>query len=77
MVTMITSFMFATSQTPNLLAAGFFKNVGGIDLDWILWAKAMVVPGLVLLAVMPFVVYKMINPTIVISFLFIMTAGVA
>lgn len=62
MVTKVTSFMFLTAMAPNVLASDYMHKILGVQIDWVLWAKAMVVPGLALLAVMPFVVYKMITP---------------
>lgn len=63
MVTKVTSFMFLTAMAPNALAGDFMAKMLGVKLDWALWAVAMIVPGLVMLAVVPYVVYLLNKPT--------------
>ena len=46
MVTKVTSLMFATAMAPNLLAADYMNKILGVDINWGLWALALVVPGL-------------------------------
>lgn len=62
MVTKITSFMFLTSMAPNALAGDFMHKILGVSIDWMLWFKALFVPGLFLLAIVPYIIYKMITP---------------
>lgn len=62
MVTKVTSFMFLTAMAPNVLAADYMTKLLGVNIDWLTWAKAMVIPGLILLAVMPYIVYKFVTP---------------
>lgn len=62
MVTKVTSFMFLTAMAPNVLASDYMIKLLNVNIDWLLWAKAMVIPGLVLLAIMPYLVYKMVTP---------------
>lgn len=64
MVTKATSFMFLTAMAPNVLAADFMRKIININLDWVLWAKALALPGLVMLLIMPYVVYKLETPEI-------------
>lgn len=64
MVTKVTSFMFATAMAPNLLAADFMNKILGVDLNWGVWALAMVIPGLVMLLAVPFVTYIFERPTL-------------
>jgi len=63
MVTKVTSFMFATAMAPNLLAADFMNKILGTDLNWGTWALAMIVPGLAMLLVIPFLTYILERPT--------------
>ncbi|EIW19008.1 MULTISPECIES: DASS family sodium-coupled anion symporter [Pelosinus] len=58
----VTSFMFATAMAPNLLMIEFSKKILGVQLDWGLWAVAMLVPGLVLLVLVPLIGYYMDKP---------------
>lgn len=64
MVTKVTSLMFATAMAPNLLAADFMQKILGVDLNWGFWAMAMIVPGLVMLLVVPAVIYAVERPTL-------------
>lgn len=64
MVTKVTSFMFLTAMAPNVLAGDFMKKIIGVSLDWVLWAKALVLPGLLMLLIVPLVVYKLVTPEI-------------
>lgn len=63
-VDLVTSFMFMTAQAPNVLIAVYGKQILGIDVSWGTWAVAMVVPGLLLLAVTPLLSYFLIRPEI-------------
>ncbi len=54
--------MFITAMAPNLLAADFAAKILGIHLDWGVWALAMVVPGLLLLLIVPAVGYYLDKP---------------
>lgn len=58
----VSSFMFITAMAPNLLAADFAAKILGIHLDWGVWALAMVVPGLLLLLIVPAVGYYLDKP---------------
>ena len=62
MVTKATSFMFLTAMAPNGLAADYMKKILGVNIDWMLWAKALALPGFVLLMIVPLVVYWMYPP---------------
>lgn len=64
MVTKVTSFMFATAMAPNLLAADFMNKILGVTLDWGTWAMAMIVPGLIMLIIVPAIGYYMDKPTL-------------
>lgn len=62
----ITSAMFITATAPNPLVVKLIADVTGaqIQLSWGTWALAMLLPGLVALAVMPLVIYKLYPPEI-------------
>ena len=53
--------MFLTGQASNVLIAKFAQQVTGIELTYARWAAWAIVPGLLSLAVVPFVLYR-INP---------------
>lgn len=59
----ITSSMFLTAMAANplvvKLAAGF-----GIEISWLLWAWAALIPGLIALILMPLLLYMLYPPTI-------------
>ncbi len=62
--TKVTSFLFATAMAPNLLAADYMNKILGVDINWGLWALALVVPGLVMLLITPALVYYLDKPSI-------------
>ena len=62
MVTKVTSFMFVTAMAPNALAGDYMKKIMDVSLDWMFWAKALVVPGFLLLLIIPLIVYLMDPP---------------
>ena len=62
MVTKITSLLFLTAMAPNALAADYFKKILGLSIDWVTWAVALFVPGLILLLITPFVSYVLNKP---------------
>ena len=61
--TVITSAMFLTAMAGNPLAAKLAGNAG-VELTWGGWALAAIVPGLVSLAVVPWILYKIYPPEI-------------
>ena len=62
----ITSAMFITATAPNPLIVKLIADTTGaqIQLTWGTWALAMLLPGLVALAVMPLIVYMLYPPEI-------------
>lgn len=56
--------MFLTGQASNPLIAGFAKQMAGIDLTYTRWALGAVVPGLLALAVTPWLLYRVFPPDI-------------
>lgn len=62
----ITSAMFITATAPNPLVVDLIAKATGADisLSWGTWALAMLLPGLVALALMPLVLYWLYPPEI-------------
>jgi DASS family divalent anion:Na+ symporter len=56
--------MFLTGQASNVIIAKFAKEATGIELTYARWAIGAIVPGLVSLAVVPSVIYKLFPPEI-------------
>ena len=61
--TVITSAMFLTAMAANPIAARLAADAGA-PISWVSWALAASVPGLVSLAVMPWVLYSLYPPAI-------------
>ncbi len=59
----ITSAMFLTAMAGNPLTAGFAEELG-VDISWMSWCTAAIVPGLINLAVLPLILYKLYPPSI-------------
>jgi len=57
----ITSAMFLTSLAGNPLIASFANELGA-DIDWMTWACAAIVPGVVNLFFMPLLIFKLYKP---------------
>ena len=52
----ITSAMFLTASAANPLMTSISKNLG-YELTWLVWAKAALLPGLLSLAILPFLLF--------------------
>jgi DASS family divalent anion:Na+ symporter len=63
-VSLSTAVIFLTAMAPNALVANFAKDILGVTLDWVTWAKAAIVPGMVVLMLIPLIVYKLYKPEI-------------
>ncbi len=61
---LVTAAMFMTAMAANPLAAEFASEVAGVELTWGIWALAGLLPGLISLAVIPLVLYKLYPPEI-------------
>jgi DASS family divalent anion:Na+ symporter len=57
-----TGYTFLTAMAPNALVLSFGESILKIHVDWLLWAKAALVPGLACLLAIPWVVYKLYPP---------------
>lgn len=63
-VSMVTSTLFLTSQAGNTLVAALAAKTLNYQIDWLLWFKASVVPGMISFALMPYLLYKFYAPEI-------------
>lgn len=62
----ITSAMFITATAPNPLTVQLISSATGaeIQLSWLTWAVAMLLPGLVAILAMPYILYLLYPPEI-------------
>lgn len=58
----ITCAMFVTATAPNPLIVSGIKSVTGIDVSWLDWTAAAIVPGLISVLVIPYVLFKVYPP---------------
>lgn len=61
-MTNIVAALFLTSSAINPLGISIVKEITGLEITWPQWAMMCVIPGLVLVLVIPFVMYKMCRP---------------
>jgi DASS family divalent anion:Na+ symporter len=59
-----TSAMFLTGMIANPLIADVAHQLAHVDLTWIRWAKAAIVPGLLTLTLVPYLLYRL-NPPVI------------
>ncbi len=59
----ITSAMFLTAMAGNPLVSELAK-VQGIEITWASWAVAAIVPGILSLIAIPYVIFRIVSPTI-------------
>ncbi|HWJ57396.1 MAG TPA: DASS family sodium-coupled anion symporter, partial [Vicinamibacterales bacterium] len=59
---LVVSAMFLTACAPNPLVAEFVRQGSAARLTWTTWAMAAAVPGLVALAAIPYLVYRLVPP---------------
>ena len=58
------SAMFLTGMVANPLIAEFARTIAHVELTWIRWAVAAIVPGLVTLTLVPYLLYRLNPPEI-------------
>ena len=63
-VCMVTSTLFLTSQAGNPLLAGLAQKTFDINIEWGTWCLAALPPGLIMLALVPYIVYKVYPPEV-------------
>lgn len=62
-INIVTSTMFLTGLAGNMIAMGLAKTQG-IEVSWMQWFLAALVPGVISLIVIPFVLYKIYTPEV-------------
>jgi L-tartrate/succinate antiporter len=62
--TSITSSMFLTALSPNLLAVGLLRKEAGLDVTWTQWSMGFLPVGLLLIAILPLLTYIIYPPEI-------------
>jgi L-tartrate/succinate antiporter len=60
----ITSSMFITALAPNTLAISVMRQTAGVTVSWVDWFIGFAPVGFLLLAIVPFVIYKLYPPEI-------------
>jgi L-tartrate/succinate antiporter len=60
--TCVTTSMFSTALSSNLLALALIKNTANLEITWIQWFMAALPVGVVLLILFPILVYKIYPP---------------
>jgi divalent anion:Na+ symporter, DASS family len=58
------SAMFLTGMVANPLIAEFARKIAHVDLTWVQWALAAIVPGLLTLSIVPYLLYRLNPPQI-------------
>ncbi len=61
-ISLTTGTLFVTATAPNLLMLSFSKKILNVDVSWLEWVQAAIVPGMIILLLIPFVVYKLYPP---------------
>lgn len=64
---LVTSAMFLTSVAPAPLVAELARRNFGVEITWLGWATAAVVPGLIALALVPYLLYRLYPPEVTVS----------
>lgn len=59
---LVVSAMFLTATAPNPLVAELAREASGVRLSWTVWAAAAIVPGLIAVAVVPYLVFRLCPP---------------
>jgi len=60
---LITSAMFITATAANPMMVNFAKEFG-VDITWLSWAKATIVPGMISLMTLPLIIYYVFPPEV-------------
>jgi DASS family divalent anion:Na+ symporter len=61
-ISLATTVMFITAGGPNVLSVKLAKDILKVDISWFTWAQAALVPGLIVLLIIPYLVYKIYPP---------------
>jgi DASS family divalent anion:Na+ symporter len=58
------SAMFLTGMAANPLIAEFARKIGHVDLTWGRWISGSIVPGMLTLAIVPWLLFRLVRPEI-------------
>ncbi|MDD7380437.1 MAG: DASS family sodium-coupled anion symporter [Succiniclasticum sp.] len=61
-ISLSTSMVFLTACAPNILTAGFAKDILKVDLNWIQWFIYMSLPALLCCVAAPLILYRLYPP---------------
>ena len=61
-ISLSTSALFITACAPNALIVSFAKNILKVDISWMQWMVAMLVPGVLVFLAVPYILYKLYPP---------------
>lgn len=61
-ICVVTSAIFLTGVAPNSLIATLAKENFGYEVTWLGWLWASLVPGIISIAILPYIFYKLFNP---------------
>ncbi len=61
-ISLTTGYIFMTAIAPNFLIASFADKILKVKIDWLMWAPAAIVPGMIALLLIPWVVFKLYPP---------------
>ena len=61
-ISLSTTVMFITAGGPNILSVKLAKDIMKVDISWMTWALAALVPGLIVIIVIPYLIYKIYPP---------------
>jgi divalent anion:Na+ symporter, DASS family len=56
------SAMFLTGMAANPLIADFAQKIAHVELTWVRWASGAIVPGLLAIALVPLLIFKLVPP---------------
>ena len=63
-ISLTTGYIVITGVAPNLLIAKFASDILGVQLHWGNWFAAAVIPGMTMLLLLPYLVYRLYPPEI-------------
>jgi DASS family divalent anion:Na+ symporter len=61
-ISMSTSALFITACAPNVLTVAFAKNILKVEITWMQWMLAFLVPGMMALVAVPYIIYRLYPP---------------
>ena len=62
--TYVASAMFLTGMAANPLIAEFARKIGHVELSWGRWLSGSIVPGFLTLAIVPWLLFRLVRPEI-------------